>query len=1551
MLVLSYGLHAQSIDLTASSTTATCGPFTVQFSPDVAFPVDSFFWDFGDGGTSTDSSPVHIYTDPGTYHVSLEVVESGNQLHYDTTKANFISLGGVLITKNYSTFPSCYGIADGEISLNVLTGVRPFTYAWYQQDTMTGTYSVLSFTDSVISGLSAGIYRVEVTDAGGCMNDRVFDLLTAAPKEMVTIFGVTDESCSPGNDGKAWVEQVIGGTAPYDYTWSQGSQNDTIDSLESGYHSITITDWNGCTASENVFVDSMRLEPDPQIDITDPVCNGDANGKAWIVDDATTYPFAHTISWSNGSVGDTATNLGGGNYIVTITETATGCSATRSLSLNDPPVLGIDVLQTFDPICWLPGNCVMGAIFVEPTGGVLPYYNSSGSLMTATDNSKTNLSTGTFGFYVEDANGCMESTAVTLPRTGQNITYGFVTSNRTSVCGPLTVDFHAYAINVPGNSYWFTFSDGDTAYGASVSHTFTQPGVYDFTYHSVADPGVYKDTTIYGTIQILEPSVNIVSQQDATCGNSDGYIDIEVINVSPDYTVTWSRWDYFMFAWVVVNTGFTTNSEDLMNVPAGTYQLDIQDDLGCSYQNTFTINDRGLMSLSVDETQPTCNGGTDGSCKVNVSGGVEPFNYIWSTGEVTQTISGLAAGNYSVTVIDSSGCDTYMNFYLGEPDPLNVVMDKTDATCSPGGDGMAWVVATGGVPQYSYAWSAGTPSFTGDTIAGLGAGDYYVTVTDDNGCVKVDSVTIQATGGGGPVAAVNFTVDVNCFGGNDGAADITITGGVLPYTYVLSGSGMPTTVTNNAPFAITDLVVGTYTLDVTDAMGCTNSVMFTITEPQQITTTMSKVDASCTPGFDGEASVLVGGGASPYTFNWDNRPMSAFDTIMGLNAGMIHLEVVDVNGCFVTDSIMINSTGTGQLDMDSSDISCFGAGDGKAWVTDAATLYPTFTNYQWSNSSSSDTLYTSVPGTFFVTLTDGSGTCSMIDSVTINEPDSLYVVIDQLVDASCSTCNDGEAYLTVYGGVGPTYAHVWSNFNTTLDQVGLLPGNYDIISTDNTGCNVVTTLSIGYGHLCVPTLELGNDTVVCDPIFTIDHNLSTSTIHTFMWGTGETTSTVTVNTTDTYHLYTTDTFGCQDHDSIQVSFVVPAITNAGGDTLICDGGAAQLTATGGATYDWSPVTGLSDPTIADPIAGPNAPETYQVTITDANGCISTYDIEVDVDTSCVWPGDANLDGIANNDDVLTIGLFYGQSGLARPNASVVWEAQPLPSDLSLYPNWPLMKHADCNGDATIDNLDTNAITVNYGLTHLKTEGEGRMFVDPLLYFVLPDSTPAGQVADIDVMLGENTLPANNAYGIIFSINYDNTIVADTPFVLNTSGSWLGTSGADLLAYKHNLYSNSRIDVALSRTDGVVRSGFGKLGTVSMTMKDDISGKDYLAVDMDLSFSNIKLIDNQGNIIPIVSEDGVLRVYDPSTSINDPVLMSNMLRVYPNPSTGDIYIEIPGAVIDEVRMLDVLGQEMLNMYAGSNLIKLDLADFSVGTYFVQVKVNGQWLNKKVILTDQ
>lgn len=236
-------------------------------------------------------------------------------------------------------------------------------------------------------------------------------------------------------------------------------------------------------------------------------------------------------------------------------------------------------------------------------------------------------------------------------------------------------------------------------------------------------------------------------------------------------------------------------------------------------------------NVSLNVTQPSCHTSNDGSIATNVSGS-GPFTYAWNSGQSSAQISGLSAGNYSVTVTNAQGCTASASAQLSAPPALNVTVFKTDVTCYGDTDGSATATANGGTAPYTYSWNNGGAS---NTIANLGQGNVGVIVTDANGCTASANATIQQP------SAITYTlsdiVNETC-SGNDGSALINAMGGTSPLTISWSNG--------TAGSALSGASAGDYTVTITDAQGCSESTLVTIDfECEEPVPTTRLDDASC----------------------------------------------------------------------------------------------------------------------------------------------------------------------------------------------------------------------------------------------------------------------------------------------------------------------------------------------------------------------------------------------------------------------------------------------------------------------------------------------------------------------------------------------------------------------------------------------------------------------------------------------------------------------------------------------------------------------------------
>ena len=487
-------------------------------------------------------------------------------------------------------------------------------------------------------------------------------------------------------------------------------------------------------------------------------------------------------------------------------------------------------------------------------------------------------------------------------------------------------------------------------------------------------------------------------------------------------------------------------------------------------------------------------------------------------------------------------------------------------------------------------------------------------------------------------------------------------------------------------------------------------------------------------------------------------------------------------------------------------------------------------------------------------------------------------------------------------------------------------------------------------------VDLGPDTAICGfgPL-TLDAGFFPTA--QYLWNIGATSQTININTSGLYTVAVLDQCGNTDIDSIIVTFGQFLSVSLGNDSNLCGNSLVLNAGTfPSVTYLWAPSgnTGQFETVTQS--------GTYIVTVSNG-GCLATDTIDILLDTACVWPGDANYDNIANNVDVLSIGIAYGFFGPVRPNATTSWYAQPAADSPLFFPTGANYKHADCNGNGLVLQDDMNVITTNYGLTHLKTHtpataGPG----DPLLYFdAIQDSVAAGDTLLVHIALGTDTVPVDTAYGIALSLNYDPNLVDSSSVFSSFPVSWMGDPASTLLTFGMDLYQAGKIDLAIVRNDQQNTGGFGRICTIGFVMQDDIAGKTNVSQILDLFFSEVHLIRLDESAININLDTADVVVYKDGVWV-DPLMEEIGIKVFPNPVNGDqqlLTIRSDQAKVAEVQLLNMLGQVVKSVkgpeergIAGhtstSNYseLKMDVSALPTGIYIAKISTDKGEMTTKV-----
>ncbi|HTB07313.1 MAG TPA: hypothetical protein VK806_10210, partial [Bacteroidia bacterium] len=614
---------------------------------------------------------------------------------------------------------------------------------------------------------------------------------------------------------------------------------------------VTITDACGISIqdSETIRVSNTVLTTSG----TNTTC-GNSNGTASVT--AAGGIGAYTYTWSNGQTSTSMTGLSSGTYNVT-SKDSLGCTATATEVISGSPQLR-DSIVSFTNVSVACGS--NGTANAGVKGGTTPYTYAWSDGQTATN--ATNLSAGVYTFTVTDANGCTANTTVTISQPGALT--ASITGTTPALCNGGATGTASGTVTGGNPAYTYSWSNGETGTTA----TALTAGVYTF---SVTDA---NGCTVTATATVTQPSIlrdSISASSNISCnGGNDGTATVGVEGGSSPYTYAWS------------NTGTTSA---ITALTAGTYNVNVTDANGCPGTASVTLTQPPVLSLTSGAFNATCFNVCNGQASVIPAGGTPPYSYSWSTGATTAALLNLCIGTYTITVTDAKGCQHDTSLTIAQPPQIVITKNPpTTAHCNQA-DGSGSVSAAGGTGALTYLWSNGQ---TGTNITNVKPGSYCVTVTDANGCT--DTACIVVPNQLGVIASITTTTNVTCNGGNDGSITGNATSGTAPYIY--SWNTVPPQLTATA----TNLTAGSYTLTVTDATGCTDTAVATITQPALVVATTSAPVTICI-GQTATLTATAVGGTSPYTFTWSNGTTASSDPVTPATTTTYTVNTVDVNGC------------------------------------------------------------------------------------------------------------------------------------------------------------------------------------------------------------------------------------------------------------------------------------------------------------------------------------------------------------------------------------------------------------------------------------------------------------------------------------------------------------------------------------------------------------------------------------------------------------------------------------------------------------------------------
>lgn len=961
-----------------------------------------------------------------------------------------------------------------------------------------------------------------------------------------------------------------------------------------------------------------------------------------------------------------------------------------------------------------------------------------------------------------------------------------------------------------------------------------------------------------------------------------------------------------------------------------------------------------LLGFTFAQAQPVANAGTDaaicagGSVTIGgsptASGGNSPYTYVWSDGLVgaNPTVAPAVTTTYYVTVMDMMGM-TGTDSVTVTVNQLPVIdISATAATCYDYNNGAACVNVTSGTAPFTYTWAQVTE--TTSCITGLHAGTYDVTVADIAGCEATANVVVYQP------AAMQLTHDsatpASCAAAANGQISVSATGGTAPYQYGLNWGPMQPVST----FA--GLSEGTYIVQVLDVNGCEDTIMVAVNSLSGISLSLqSQTNVSCFDGADGAICITAANGTQPYSYTWSPLGPNA-SCINGLSAGTYALTVVDAANCSASASYVVLQPTAIQLSGAVTPAGCGGQSTGSVDLTVTGGTPPY--NYNWSDGELTEDAFNLSLNTYVVTVTDMNG-CTTTASFTVNAASSLHIDTAFVTKTTCSGSFDGAIDITVSGST-TTYYYSWTNGTVLEDAVQLGVGMYTVTVTDDMACSVIATYSVeSYSSLVL-------DSITATPVLCYGGSNGSACVYVsggvggynYSWNTSPNIPTACTGNFLQAGNYTTtvaDANGCYVNASITVTeptaLVVYLQSATGGvlpDTLttIYSGGTPPYVFLG------------SNATTVEVMYIGEQPQAscFSARVDDANGCaVLTDTVCYDCNTpDCIWPGDADNDGVADNNDLLPIGLGYGATGLPRMQQDILWVGRRGISWLSTPINGINGKYIDCDGNGTINADDTLAIVQNFGLTHSKGNGQGPWRANaPVLYVdIIPDTTQAGDTMYANLYLGDATINATNVYGLAFTLNYDVNVVDTSRTQMEFADSWLGTS-SDKISLSKDL-KQGQIKCAVTRIDHTNRSGSGQIARASFVITtDNINGKDLSYYGMRVWITDLVVVDKDGLELEVNEGQDSSNVEFEPTGIGEVTLNSNDLKLQPNPANDMVQIAVTKELIGGVlKLYDVQGRALTEIRITNQSISINTASLTSGIYIVHINTTRGTITKRLIV---
>ena len=948
----------------------------------------TFVWN---GGATT---TVITVTNPGNYSVTATDPSNGCTGSVSSTVNQSISPPGASL--NAPTVLTC------QITSSTLTATSTTTGATFNWG------NGITTPNNTVT--SPGNYTVTVTDpSNNCTNTASATVVQNITAPNSGIAPPAQLTCATINEVLTASSSTVGAT----FNWGGGITTSTNTVSTPGNYSVTVTDaTNGCTTSSSVLVTQNIAVPNAGIN---PPVTLTCSATSQILT-ATSTTSGATFNWGGGITVANNTISNPGNYNVTVTDPANGCTASASVSVIQNIVVPNASIGSPAVLTCTNTTETLTASSTTPSAG----FNWGGGITTATN---TISNPGPYTVTVTDpTNGCTIATSTSVNQSITPPVAGIATP------APLTCQNTSLTLAASSTTPGATFNWGGGIITAAT--TVTNPGNYGVT---VTDPSnnCTSSASVTVTQNITPPGAGIAASAILTC------------TVTNEQLTATSATSGATFSW-----GTGINSANNQVTTPGTYTVTVTDPSNGCTASVSTLVNQNTAVPNVSIAAPASLNCHASSVTLTAASTTNGATFNWGQGITTASNAVSSPGNYTVTATDpANGCTASASATVNSISSPALTMNATNITCFNGNNGTITTNPSGGVPPYTFNWSNNQ---TVSNPSALTAGSYTGTLTDAIGCTATQSVVITSPS---QIQVINTDNDVTCNGLSNGNINVTTTGGTSPYTFSWSDGITAESLDN--------IAAGTYTLTVTDNKSCTATLSATINQPTLLAVSASATNISCFGNSDGTIQITPAGGTPAYSFTWNDGSTS--ENRNGLISGNYSVVVTDQHQCTAVVSVMLTQPPAITITPDVNQPSCQQNGsDGRISVT--ATGGDAIYTYLWSTGATSDNIGQLAPGNYAVSVSDHMG-CSATGNYVL-----AYLYSFSISTGPSVTINLGQSIelnYTVNGNAGTITSNIWTPANSlSCDNCAGPFASPDITTTylisveNQLGCTATDTVTI-----------------------------------------------------------------------------------------------------------------------------------------------------------------------------------------------------------------------------------------------------------------------------------------------------------------------------------------------------------------------------------------------------------------------------------------------------------------------------------------------------------